>query len=169
MLFLIKLLVLAVVIQQSMEQGNSGIVANIPKKRQKEIIDGHNAVRARVNPTASNMMKMRWDEEASETAKKWAAQCRGRTSPADQRLVDGVYCGEIMLTSYKPVSWSKIIEDWSTTSVNFKYGEGPIGDINLSDVYTQLVWHNSHRVGCATAHCPDQIVPFLYVCHYCPL
>uniref|UniRef100_R4GC29 ShKT domain-containing protein n=1 Tax=Anolis carolinensis TaxID=28377 RepID=R4GC29_ANOCA len=83
--------------------------------------------------------------------------------------VSGVYCGEILLSSYKPVSWSKIIQDWSATSVNFEYGHGPINDINLSDVYTQLVWHNSDRVGCATAHCPEQVIPFIYVCHYCPV
>ncbi|XP_042313896.1 cysteine-rich venom protein-like [Sceloporus undulatus] len=169
MSFLINLLPFAVVFQHFLGQVNPVTVGNISAKKQKEIVDRHNAVRTGVKPTASNMLKMTWDPKASETAKKWAGKCKGQTSPKEERVVDGIYCGENILITTKPTSWSAIITDWSAKAVNFQYGRGPINDINLSDVYTQLVWYNSHRVGCAVAHCPKEMVPFIYVCHYCPV
>ncbi|KAH0621814.1 hypothetical protein JD844_023452 [Phrynosoma platyrhinos] len=79
-----------------------------------------------------------WDQKASETAKKWAGKCKGETSPIEERVVDGIYCGENILITSNPTSWSNVIQDWSRKAVNFRYGHGPINDINLSDVYTQV-------------------------------
>ncbi|XP_020646264.2 cysteine-rich venom protein [Pogona vitticeps] len=140
----------------------------MPAKIQKDIIDKHNAIRRSVKPTASNMLKMTWDPKASETAKKWVSKCKEGISPAEERIVDGIYCGENVYQSTTPTSWENIIQYWGTKASNFRYRIGPVGDLNGSDIYTQLIWYNSHRVGCAAAVCKDQLTPFRYICHYCP-
>lgn len=34
--------------------------------------------------------------------------------------------------------------------------------------HLQVVWYNSHQVGCAMAHCPKSKYTYHYVCQYCP-
>ncbi|KAJ7345697.1 hypothetical protein JRQ81_001647, partial [Phrynocephalus forsythii] len=168
MLFLVILLPLAVVLQESLAQPKAAL-ADIPAKIQMDIIDKHNAIRRRVRPPASNMLKMTWDPKASETAKQWASQCEEDISPPEERVVDGIYCGENVYQSTVPTSWGQIIEHWASKSSNFRYGTGPINNnTNESDLYTQLIWYNSHRVGCGAAICQKESIPFRYICHYCP-
>ncbi|XP_053128425.1 serotriflin-like [Hemicordylus capensis] len=157
----------------------------------KEILDAHNANRRKVEPTASNMLKMvrcnlltllaivhritelkgileTWSEEAAKGAETWVRKCTGRRSPQKGRIVDGKYCGEGTLQATYPSTWSEVIETWYSKRSNFQYGIGPVNPKKDIYSYTQLIWYNSHEIGCALAYCPENSYAFFYVCRYCP-
>ncbi|KAJ6659638.1 hypothetical protein lerEdw1_018607 [Lerista edwardsae] len=54
---------------------------------QTEILDMHNDLRRKVDPPASNMVKMRWSDEAAKNSKAWADQCNYNHSPQSQRKI----------------------------------------------------------------------------------
>uniref|UniRef100_A0A8D0BHZ2 ShKT domain-containing protein n=1 Tax=Salvator merianae TaxID=96440 RepID=A0A8D0BHZ2_SALMN len=140
----------------------------MPDSVKNEIVEKHNEIRRRVTPTASNMVKMIWSEKAAESAGKWARQCQPRNSPRNERILDGVPCGESRMQASYSSSWSDVIEMWHRKVSNFRYGSGAIDPKKDIYSYTQMVWYNSKDVGCAIAFCSDNTYNFFYVCQYCP-
>ncbi|XP_026700915.1 LOW QUALITY PROTEIN: cysteine-rich secretory protein 2 [Athene cunicularia] len=137
-------------------------------QNQKQILDLHNEIRRSVVPTASNMLKMVWSEKAAKNAEKWAKNCGMKISPRDQRVINGVTCGENVLLSSNPKTWAEAIQVWRSQSSNFKYGFGATAkNVNIEN-YTQLIWYNSYQIGCAVAYCPKKQFKYFYVCQYCP-
>ncbi|XP_034966763.1 cysteine-rich venom protein TEL1-like isoform X2 [Zootoca vivipara] len=161
------LLLLAAVLQQSL--GKQPIVANMNEKLQVEIVEQINEIRREVKPSASNMLKMTWSEKAAESAKNWASECIARSSPLKQRYVDGILCGESLSQSNFERSWSKVIEHWYNSGATFKYGHNEFGKEKDYLGYTQMVWYNSHEVGCAFVRCPELKSSYFYMCRFCPL
>ncbi|XP_053128797.1 cysteine-rich venom protein 2-like [Hemicordylus capensis] len=168
MLLLIILLLLAAVVQQSFGTDEKTILSEITEEKKKDIVDTFNTLRRSVNPTASNMLKMSWSEEASETAKKWAGNCQLRQSPVEERTINGSVCGESISQAAIPKSWEEIIAKWHSTVSHFKYGIGATDPKKNIYTYTQIVWYRSHQIGCAVAYCAQSTFPFVYICHYCP-
>ncbi|NXC21788.1 CRVP protein, partial [Corythaeola cristata] len=80
----------------------------------------------------------------------------------------GVTCGENVLLSYTPRTWTEAIRVWYSKSSNFKYGFGATGENVDIESYTQLIWYNSYQIGCAVAYCPRNQFNYFYVCQYCP-
>ncbi|XP_036003202.1 cysteine-rich venom protein TEL1-like [Fundulus heteroclitus] len=134
---------------------------------QNEIVNKHNTLRRGVQPTASNMLKMRWNNEAGSNAAKWAAKCTMSHSPASARVISTSGCGENLYMASWKNSWSNAIQSWYNEVKDFRYG---VGSVNGGVVghYTQVVWHNSNQIGCAMAYCPNSQYKYFYVCHYCP-
>ncbi|KAJ7345721.1 hypothetical protein JRQ81_001671 [Phrynocephalus forsythii] len=168
MLLPMVILSLAALVKPSLGEEYPGKVANFPEAIKEEIINKLNAVRGGVKPTATNMMKMVWNENAAENAGKWARKCRTTASPKEERTVDGVLCGDTRLQTTYPTSWSDIIDLWNRKASNFKYGSGAIDPRKDIYTYTQIIWHNSNQVGCTMAFCPENEYNFLYICRYCP-
>ncbi|XP_062971925.1 cysteine-rich venom protein triflin-like [Elgaria multicarinata webbii] len=168
MLLPISLLLLAAVLQLSLGQDSSEPLGEISEADQNGIINAHNEIRRGVLPTASNMLKMTWNQKVSENARNWAAKCQTKISPLENRILDGIYCGENFLKATHPLSWTKVIKVWHERRAYFKYGIGSIKGNHYSDPFTQLIWYNSYLTGCAVAHCPEHRTPFLYFCQYCP-
>ncbi|XP_062429109.1 serotriflin-like [Rhea pennata] len=137
-------------------------------QNEQQIVDQHNEIRRSVIPTASNMLKMVWNEKAAINAKKWANKCQMKMSPREERVVKGVVCGENILQSSYPSTWPEAIKVWANQMSNFKYGVGSIKKNANIHSYTQLIWYNSYQVGCAVAYCPNSRLNYFYVCHYCP-
>ncbi|NXT84325.1 CRIS protein, partial [Zapornia atra] len=135
--------------------------------QQKLIVDKHNALRRQVKPTASNMMKVKWCVKAAENSKKWADKCSLHHSPADMRKTT-VQCGENLFMSSAPVKWDQVVQAWYNEEKNFEYGTGAKPKGAVIGHYTQVVWHNSDKIGCAVSYCPNSVYKYFYVCQYCP-
>ncbi|NXJ82408.1 CRIS3 protein, partial [Trogon melanurus] len=135
--------------------------------QQKLIVDRHNALRRGVEPTASNMMKMEWDPLASRNAQDWANKCTLNHSPANLRRTT-VQCGENLFMSSAPFSWPDVIQSWYDEEKDFEYGTGAKTQGAVIGHYTQVVWYNTNKIGCASAFCPNREYKYFYVCHYCP-
>uniref|UniRef100_A0A3Q4N6F0 Cysteine-rich venom protein-like n=1 Tax=Neolamprologus brichardi TaxID=32507 RepID=A0A3Q4N6F0_NEOBR len=126
-----------------------------------EIVNKHNTLRRNVQPTASNMLKMNWSNEAEANAQRWANTCSMKHSPATSG------CGENLYYSSFQNTWSNAIQSWYNEVKDFSYG---VGSTNGGVVghYTQVVWYRSNQIGCAMAYCPNSKYKYFYVCHYCP-
>nr|XP_009675188.1 PREDICTED: serotriflin-like [Struthio camelus australis] len=144
------------------------LFAHSEDQNRKQILDQHNEIRRSVTPTACNMLKMEWNEKAAINAQKWADKCQMKISPKEERLVNGVVCGENVLQSTYPNTWPEAIKVWYSQMSNFKYGVGRLRENANIQSYTQLIWYNSYQIGCAVAYCPNSRYNYFYVCHYCP-
>ncbi|XP_078502866.1 cysteine-rich venom protein-like [Lissotriton helveticus] len=136
---------------------------------QELIVEVHNAFRRAVDPPASNMLKMKWNPEAAKTAARWASGCEQEHSTSDKRVIKGFTCGENLFMSSFLADWRDVIASFDSEKVDYAYGsENP--SINGKEIrhYTQIVWYNSHQVGCAVTKCPQKALTYFYVCHYCP-
>ncbi|CAI5683995.1 serotriflin isoform X2 [Oreochromis niloticus] len=144
--------------------GTLGVTTTTEKN---EIVNKHNALRRNVQPTASNMLKMNWNNEAEATAQRWANTCSMGHSPASYRVISTSGCGENLYYSSFQNTWSNVIQSWYDEVKDFSYG---VGSINGGVVghYTQVVWYRSNQIGCAMAYCPNSAYKYFYVCHYCP-
>ncbi|XP_075057338.1 cysteine-rich venom protein-like [Mixophyes fleayi] len=134
---------------------------------QNEIVTIINECRKNVEPTACNMLKVKWNIEAQKTAEDWAKKCQFKHSEISDRKTSKYYCGENLFLASYPASWKEVITAFYNERENFVYGKGSkkIGDI--IGHYTQLVWYKSCEVGCACSYCPN--LGYLYVCHHCPV
>ncbi|XP_066478396.1 serotriflin-like [Tiliqua scincoides] len=119
-------------------------------------------------PCRSYINLRTWSNKAAKSAWQWAKQCNPVSSPEKMRTVDGTVCGETRLQSINAISWSNIIDVWVAKRSNFKYGVGAIDSKKDVYGYTQLIWYNTHEIGCAVVHCKDNEYKFFYVCHTCP-
>ncbi|XP_068926793.1 serotriflin-like [Petaurus breviceps papuanus] len=135
---------------------------------QEEIVGKHNALRRGVIPKARNMLKMEWNENAAQNARNWTKECKKDHSPQFKRMITDSLCGENLLFSSHPLSWSDVIQMWYDESKNFTYGSGPKKPESVVGHYTQTVWATSYMIGCGVAHCPNQeTFKYFYTCHYC--
>nr|XP_056712796.1 serotriflin-like [Euleptes europaea] len=162
MLLLTLLLFLTAIPDLSL--GKSGISLEL----QKEIVDKHNEMRRNVQPTASNMLKMTWNEKLSDGSKRWNDECQTKTIPPEERMLDGVMCGQNTFQATLPASWPKILDYWKSKSRLFKYGVGPLDPQKPIYRYTQAIWYRSHQIGCSVSQCPAYRQKYLYSCLYCP-
>ncbi|XP_059558231.1 cysteine-rich secretory protein 1 [Myotis daubentonii] len=136
---------------------------------QKEIIDLHNTIRRAVDPPASNMLKMSWNNEAANNARELAKHCDVVQSNALKRRIANTFCGENMYLTPYPITWTEVIGIWHNESKNFEYGVwSSTEDEQTVDHYTQIIWSSSYLIGCGVSSCCKKLTPqFLYVCHYC--
>ncbi|XP_044760984.1 venom allergen 3-like [Coccinella septempunctata] len=151
------------------------------------ILDAHNTVRNKVasgsekrgangsQPSAANMRRLEWDNELASIAQRWVAQC----SPMPDRCrdVERFPVGQNIAFDYASKSnHLSFILNWSD-KVNLvnKATLSAFSPTLHSDVreYTQLVWAESYKVGCARAVFqsdwgPDVVYKEMLVCNYGP-
>ncbi|TNN28512.1 Cysteine-rich venom protein TEL1 [Liparis tanakae] len=131
------------------------------------IVNQHNALRRGVQPSASNMLQMSWNNEAAANAQRWANTCSMKHSPDSNRVISTSGCGENLYMSSVQNPWSDAVQSWYDEVKDWRYG---VGSTNGGVVghFTQLVWYRSNKVGCAMAYCPNSYYKYFYVCQYCP-
>ncbi|XP_078503272.1 cysteine-rich venom protein-like [Lissotriton helveticus] len=111
------------------------------------------------------MQKMVWSKESAANAKKVAEKCIFKHSSDKERMIGTTACGENLYKSTKPKPWEHIIQTWFNEYKNFKYGIGAINPEKMIGHYTQVVWNESSKIGCASQQCSGFV---LGVCHYAP-
>ncbi|XP_076142541.1 serotriflin-like [Alosa pseudoharengus] len=132
-----------------------------------EIVNEHNTLRRGVSPTASNMLKMRWNNEAAANAQRWADTCSmTHSEPSERQISTSGCCENLYMASYRN-SWSNAIWSWYDEVNDFKYSVGSING-GIVGHYTQVVSYRSDQLGCAMAYCPNSRFKYFYVCQYCP-
>jgi len=136
------------------------------------ILDTHNSFRGSVTPTATNMVKMYWDDEMAAVAQKYAGACPDGHDKNRKDAGYGVGVGQNM--AFGPRGWVQAITAWYSEVEVFQYGAaGPMGGIGH---YTQVVNNAAILVGCGYADCSGSSVGSdvcsvcvqkkTYVCNY---
>uniref|UniRef100_A0A803KAI3 Serotriflin n=1 Tax=Xenopus tropicalis TaxID=8364 RepID=A0A803KAI3_XENTR len=132
------------------------------------IVDVHNRWRGNVTPTAMNMLKMEWNDEAAKKAEIWARTCNQFHNPASQRNITNFSCGQNLFMASYSTTWEAAVTAWFDEIKDFDFGKGPKTFGALIGHYTQGAWYNSRMVGCYEFECPNAEYRYYYVCHYCP-
>lgn len=133
-----------------------------------EIVGAHNAFRSNVSPTATNMQKMVWDDELANGALDWVSQCTQGHDENDYRkaiLGWGIGVGQNGAYASYALSWTKTVGMWHGEVAWFEFGKGSTNGSAVGH-YTQVVRHESAKVGCAYAECPNHEYVNQYVCNY---
>ncbi|CAH6778681.1 glioma pathogenesis-related protein 1 [Phodopus roborovskii] len=121
----------------------------------QECVQTHNQYRSRVNPTARNMLYMSWDPELARIAKTWAKFCQFLHNPQLKTqlhpnftvLGENIWTGSLTLFSASSAitDWYNEIEYYDCSTKRSSDGCGH---------YTQVVWADTYKVGCAVQFCP---------------
>ncbi|XP_044147529.1 cysteine-rich venom protein pseudechetoxin-like [Bufo gargarizans] len=163
-LCLSALLMVHVVQNQAAANPLAGISTDSPDVQQ-HILSILNGYRRSVTPTARNMVKVSWSQEAAKTALRAAQTCSFNHSPPSKRELPDCRCGENFYMVPHATGWEKAFKAFYDEENNFQFGKGQKNEGDIIGNYTQLVWHNSHLIGCAVAQCADK---YFHVCHHCP-
>ncbi|NXC66274.1 GLIP1 protein, partial [Anhinga anhinga] len=143
----------------------------------EDCVTAHNKFRSKVSPPASNMFRMSWDAALAKSAKAWAKQCKfqhniylkvpRKMHPTFTPVGENIWTGTATIFSVDAAlsSWFNEV-----SSYNFKNNRCT----GMCGHYTQVVWAESYKVGCAVHFCntvenfPGLTKGAHFVCNYGP-
>ncbi|XP_062575052.1 uncharacterized protein LOC134236905 isoform X1 [Saccostrea cucullata] len=137
-----------------------------------EIVKQHNMLRGSIEPPATDLPVMLWDDRLAEVAEKWAKQCTNqhdkvRTIPSLGSTTVGQN-----VAGGQP-NWTVAIQMWWDEIEMWKYGPEPDTYLGFNGWlkvghFTQMAQNGTYLVGCGYAYTDDD--PFrykrYYVCNY---
>nr|XP_048274885.1 GLIPR1-like protein 1 [Myodes glareolus] len=138
----------------------------------RECVDSHNEMRGKVKPSAANMLYLNWDKELARLAKLWTRKCKYSHNPCIAKryscMVDYDFLGENLYLGPINSTPKEIISLWSSEQRYYNFENMTCS--KSCDHYTQVVWANSVKVGCAVSSCPHLLgkSAALFVCNYTP-
>ena len=149
--------------------------AELTQAEKDQIVDAHNYYRRRVQPGAADMKLMEWSDCLEQVAEDYLSACpdfrpnSNRTSDAKALACQpSGYVGEnLFWTSVTSITNVALpIEYWNSEhqyyDINSKSCSFLCGD------YTQVVWANTYKVGCAKVSCSSGIGGTYFLCDYSP-
>ncbi|XP_073718532.1 GLIPR1-like protein 1 [Misgurnus anguillicaudatus] len=141
-----------------------------------ECVTEHNRHRANVNPPASNMRYMTWDEGLARSAQAWARNCFPQNNPYNQPgrmhpiftiVGENNYACAPCGNNFKVQS---AIKAWMSQDQHYNYDSNKCS--RQCSRYLQVVWADTYKVGCAAQVCQNGVAGLstdpgiVFVCHY---
>ncbi|KAL8593891.1 hypothetical protein ACOMHN_023807 [Nucella lapillus] len=141
----------------------------VTSEERQQIIRLHNEARASVQPPATDLTTMIWNDELAAVAQKWAKRCvMGHDS--ERSVPDlGLSVGQNVAGGYR--SWESAIQGWHDEVKMYRFGQvpdsylGKNGWVKIGH-YTQMVQNTTHLVGCGYASCKNSKYGRYFVCNY---
>lgn len=126
----------------------------------------HNQVRQTVGLPA-----LTWDPVLAATAKAWLAKCKdsdgdGLVDHNPDRGSGAAYVGENIYGSSGAATGPAAVNAWAAEAANYNYSSNTC--TGVCGHYTQLVWRETTRVGCALSSCAGLRYSATVVCDYAP-
>jgi pathogenesis-related protein 1 len=147
----------------------------------QDVIDAfvaaHNQARSGpLNPTPSpSLPPVSWDATLADSVYNYAIKCQGSSgllshnadrSTDYQALGGSGYVGEnIYGSSGSGATPNDAMSLWMSEASSYDYASGNIGNAGH---YTQVVWRDSVRIGCAIVDCPALTYHNTVICDYAP-
>ncbi|XP_065915977.1 uncharacterized protein [Dysidea avara] len=154
---------------------NALSVSQLTDEDKQLLLDLHNRARSMVDPIATNMEEMEWNDELAGVAQAYSTKCTtqpnpNRTSQAPSFSTVGESSGVSMPPSSE--SFGQVVGFWFNGRHLYNYTTGQCFRDQFCDSYTQLVWATSNQVGCGATRC-NPVGGFvgealLLVCNYAP-
>jgi uncharacterized protein YkwD len=130
--------------------------ARTPSSLVRDMLDAHNAVRAQMK-----VPPLQWSEQLAGHARQWAGNLLARRQFFHQpNSAYGENLFQITGASAAPI---EVVRDWASESRNYDYRSNTCRGV--CGHYTQIVWRDSKRLGCAVARGGGREV---WVCNYDP-
>ncbi|XP_006191174.2 GLIPR1-like protein 1 [Camelus ferus] len=139
----------------------------------KHCVEAHNEMRGKVQPVAANMKYMSWDEGLAKIAKAWTNKCKFehntclaksyKCHPKFQYVGENIWLGGLSI--FTPHS---AIEAWYNETEFYNFNK--LSCSNVCGHFTQVVWADSYKVGCALTACPNlgDYGAAIFICDYGP-
>ncbi|HEY5933476.1 MAG TPA: CAP domain-containing protein [Kofleriaceae bacterium] len=132
----------------------------------------HNEARADV-VTGTPLPAMTWDPSLAQTAATWAAMCRDQDAPIglidhnpNRSVGHPFYVGENIFASSGTANPQQAVMLWIAEKSNYNYENNTCS--GTCGHYTQVVWRESVKLGCAIGNCPGHTYPSSIICNYGP-
>ena len=143
---------------------DSGGESLAPTEFAQAFVDAHNAARRDAAPSPSPALPdLRWDDGLASIAEDWAAGCVFEHSMGET--------GENLAIFSWSVQPAEVVDAWFSEIAFYDYASNSCAPGEMCGHYTQLVWRDTSRVGCALKVC-DDVAGFgageLWVCEYDP-
>uniref|UniRef100_A0A803VHC4 Peptidase inhibitor 16 n=1 Tax=Ficedula albicollis TaxID=59894 RepID=A0A803VHC4_FICAL len=140
---------------------------SLSDEEKKIIVDEHNKYRSQVSPPARAMMKMTWDTELEALAQSYAEKCIWDHNKERGRR------GENLFAMAPTLELEFAVEDWNGEEKFYNLTTSTCVPGQMCGHYTQVVWSNTHQIGCGAHFCEkiDGIETenmHLLVCNYYP-
>jgi hypothetical protein len=126
-------------------------------------------------PPSPALPPVSWDATLADSAYNYATKCEGSSgllshnanrSTDYQALGGSGYVGEnIYASSGDGATPAAAMALWMSEASSFDYASGNIGSAGH---YTQVVWRDSVRIGCAIVDCPALTYHNTVICDYAP-
>jgi hypothetical protein len=158
--------------------GTSGTMTSNPLAQ--DLIDGfvaaHNQARSGplVPPPSPALPPVTWDGVLADSVYNYAIKCQGSSgllshnanrSTDYQALGGSGYVGENIYGSSGAATPDDAVSLWMSEASSYDYASGNIGNAGH---YTQVVWRDSVRIGCAIVDCPALTYHNTVICDYAP-
>lgn len=131
---------------------------------ENDFLRAHNEARAQASPTPDPPLPdLVWDAELATLAADWAAGCVFEHSTGET--------GENLAIFSYSVEPAEVVDLWFSEISDYNYNTNRCAAGAQCGHYTQLVWRDTQKVGCARQTC-DSVPDFgpgeLWVCEYDP-
>lgn len=142
------------------------------------IIKAHNRARSITKPTASNMLRITWDNALARTAVGYTRKCIYEHNPDPTHTRFG-YIGENLFISTGLPFNAKLLDHavraWDQEKTVYNYYKDSCRKGNICGHYTQIVWADTFKIGCGVTRCGGINVrgrrwknAILFACNYGP-
>ena len=145
----VSLVVLAMATVLAQRQPTSDFLVN-------NLLAAHNAVRSRVG-----VKPLVWSEELADFAQQWADNLAARGQLFHRRHPP--YGENLYEMTGGGASPEQVVNDWASESKDYQYKSNTCR--RVCGHYTQIVWRDTKRVGCAVARSGRTEI---WVCNYDP-
>ncbi|MCB1160192.1 MAG: pathogenesis-related family 1 protein, partial [Leptospiraceae bacterium] len=150
------------------DEGTGGKEAKKEEDNTSEMSSGmvaiHNQYRATVGSPAVS-----WDAGIAGYAQEWANYLKSKNCSMEHRPRSGTYkqkYGEnLAWASGMNLSPNSVVKMWYDEVKDYQYSTNSCKPGKVCGHYTQVVWKNSQRIGCAMAKCGQAQI---WVCNYDP-
>ncbi|KAK2850899.1 hypothetical protein Q5P01_007175 [Channa striata] len=139
----------------------------LSEQEEELLVELHNYYRGQVSPSAAAMMPLKWDAGLKLIAEGYAAKCIWNHNPELEDTGENLYVGTGSL------DLRVALEKWFLEHLDYDFQNNSCDEDKMCGHYTQMVWADTHKVGCAFHRCSAmegldwERVSFL-VCNYYP-
>jgi pathogenesis-related protein 1 len=145
---------------------DAGTGSNAESPELMGTLAAHNQVRQQVGLPA-----LTWDPALEATAKAWVSKCEDRDGNGlvdhnDDRSPPDFYVGENIYGATRGATGPAAVNAWAAEAANYNYSSNTC--TGVCGHYTQLVWRETTRVGCALYECASLRFVSTVVCDYAP-
>lgn len=144
-----------------------GALSFLSEEQEELLVELHNYYRGQVSPSASAMLPLKWDTNLKLVAEGYAAKCIWNHNPELEETGENLFAGT------GPLDLRSALEKWFLEHLDYDFQNNSCDEEKMCGHYTQMVWADTHRVGCAFHLCDTMEgldwdrVSFL-VCNYYP-
>ena len=105
-----------------------------------------------------------WSEDLAKVAAKWAEELKEKNC-GFEHSPDNTYGENLFKGTSGYFDARDVVNAWASEKAFYNYETNKCDPGEMCGHYTQIVWSNTKRVGCAKIECDDMEI---WVCEYDP-